>query len=408
MFSMAHRTVLDSLGHFWFLQVGINYCPDQDSKTTMLPGLSALMGILPDAIDGFELHPLEEASTLPILTDNKSEDGFPGLAVLAFKYFLVRDKRNVRGQQTASPSAPSPHRYNDEEDYKPPTSMWGVIRGKGNSNIKEACDALAWDMVDSGLTVRWKQHQLAESSALILLMNVLLVLERGGVEAEIVWHLPDLEKRLMKKGGYPQEYVGVSLPKISAAWRQSKQGKGKSKSEREMSLNLLGQPFQENGCLVCTVEAAKGSWKHLGPLWEAFHKMGLCWHALGHSCLMIVMFNSRPTESDRITMQHLWRVNVMYLYIIAHTLVPNIADVYKQVKVEIAKGSAPPHKFTNLCREFMKLTGRASEGDKVVFLFDAMIPIMSGIQAGSTVVTYWMDNREAVILITKIKCSMAS
>jgi hypothetical protein len=47
MFSMAHRTVLDdSSGHFWFLQVGIKYLPDQDSKTTMLLGLSALMDIL--------------------------------------------------------------------------------------------------------------------------------------------------------------------------------------------------------------------------------------------------------------------------------------------------------------------------------------------------------------------------
>jgi hypothetical protein len=109
----------------------------------MLLGLSALMDILPDAINGFKLHSLEEASTLPILTNNKSEDGFPELAVLAFKYFLVRDRRNVRGQQTASPSAPSPHRYNDEEDYKPPTSLWRVIWVKGNGNIKEACNALA-------------------------------------------------------------------------------------------------------------------------------------------------------------------------------------------------------------------------------------------------------------------------
>jgi hypothetical protein len=106
--------------------------------------------------------------------------------------------------------------------------------------------------------VRWKEHQLAESSAHILLMNVPPVLECGKVKAEIVWHPTDLEKRLMKKGGYPQEYVGVPLPKISLVWRQSKQGKVKSKAERDLFLNLLGQPFQENRCLVCTVEAAKG------------------------------------------------------------------------------------------------------------------------------------------------------
>jgi hypothetical protein len=307
----------------------------------------------------------------------------------------------------ASPSAPSPHRYNDEEDYKPQTSMWGVIQVKGNGNIKEACNALAWDMVNSGLTVRWKENQSAESSAHILLINVPPMLERSGVEAEIVWHLTNLEKRLMKKGGYPQEYVRLPLPKISVVWRQSKQGKGKSKAEQDLSLNLLGQPFQENGCPVCTVEVAEGSWKRLGPLWEAFHKMGLCWRAIRRSCLMIVMFNGRPTESDWVMMQHLQRVNVMHLHMLAHTLVPNIAVVHKQVEVEMADGSAPPHKFTNLCHEFMMLTGRASEGGREVFLFDAVIPIVSGIQAGSAVVMYRMDNKEAAILIMKIKRSVA-
>ncbi len=81
--------------------------------------------------------------------------------------------------------------------------------------------------------------------------------------------------------------------------------------------------------------------------------------------------------------------------------------VHKQVKVEMANGSAPLHKFTNLCCEFMMLTKRVLERDKVVFLFDVVIPIVSGIQAGSAVVTYRSDNKEAAILFMKIKCSMA-
>ncbi len=47
----------------------------------MLLGLAALMDILPNNIDGFKLHPLEEASTLPALTNNKVEEGFLGSAV---------------------------------------------------------------------------------------------------------------------------------------------------------------------------------------------------------------------------------------------------------------------------------------------------------------------------------------
>jgi hypothetical protein len=72
----------------------------------------------------------------------------------------------------ASKSLPSLHRYNNMEDYRPPTAIWGVIWVKGNSNMKEACDAVAWDMINLGLTMRWKEHHSAKSSVHILLMNV--------------------------------------------------------------------------------------------------------------------------------------------------------------------------------------------------------------------------------------------
>ncbi len=39
MFSMAHRVKPGSTGETWFLQLGIDYHPEQDSKTTLLLGL---------------------------------------------------------------------------------------------------------------------------------------------------------------------------------------------------------------------------------------------------------------------------------------------------------------------------------------------------------------------------------
>ncbi len=74
MYLMVHRTFLESPGYFWLLQVGINYLADHDAKTTMLLGL---MDILPNAIDGFELHLLNEKLILPCLTKNRVGDGFP-------------------------------------------------------------------------------------------------------------------------------------------------------------------------------------------------------------------------------------------------------------------------------------------------------------------------------------------
>ncbi len=156
------------------------------------------------------------------MVSNIVKDGFPTTAVLAFQYFHARDKRN-RPKTDAIPitaTIPSPQRFNGEEDYKAPKQMWGVIRVSGNGNIKEACDALAWDIGGSGLQIRWKEYQAAESSAQVILLNVPPVLERGGVEEEIVWHLQQIEKRLLKEGKLAQQYIGVPLPRISVSWRQ--------------------------------------------------------------------------------------------------------------------------------------------------------------------------------------------
>ena len=106
---------------------------------------------------------------------------------------------------------------------------------------------------------------------------------------------------------------------------------------------------------MCTLEVVEGLWKHLGPLWEIFHK-GLVQHTLGHACLMIVMYNGRETGNDCFTMQCLQRVNVMYMDNLAHMILTYIETIHKWVEIEMADGSKPKHKFTNLSREFMWLS----------------------------------------------------
>jgi hypothetical protein len=129
--------------------------------------------------------------------NNRVKDGFPGSAVLAFKYFHVKDKQNRAARQLAAalPQQPSPFRHNNEEDYKQLTAMWGVTHVTVTGNIKEACESLAWDLVDTGLQIRWKDRQSADSSAQVLLMNVPPVLDRARVEGEIIWHLTNIKKR---------------------------------------------------------------------------------------------------------------------------------------------------------------------------------------------------------------------
>jgi hypothetical protein len=96
----------------------------------------------------------------------------------------------------------------------------------------------------------------------------------------------------------------------------------------------------------------------------------------------------------------------MYLDYLAHTVIPNIETVHKQVEIEMANESKPPHKFIDLCQEFMWLTSTAADGTESP-LFNVVMPIISGVQSGSALVTYQTDNKEAVILIRKTKHSVA-
>ncbi len=165
----------------------------------------------------------------------------------------------MRGATTSPASAQiSPARHNDDEEFKPPTMLWGVVRVRGNKNVKEAIDAVAWDMNDTGLSIRWKEHQSAKSNAQVLLMCCPPIFDRQGVAEEIVFHLTQIEKDLIRKGKLPSNLSGVALPEIKVSWHQNKQGKGKNKVEQGLSMNDL-VAFQHNGCMVGTVKAEEGS-----------------------------------------------------------------------------------------------------------------------------------------------------
>ena len=183
-------------------------------------------------------------------------------------------------------------------------------------------------MVNLGLQVCWKDHHSADSSAQVLQMNIPPMLDRGGIANKIIWHLTKIKKSFLKKGTLPVEYVGTPLPEMKVSWRQNKHGKGKNKAERDLSLNMLAT-FWENGCCVCTAEATEGSWLQLGPLWEAFHRMGLSWRALGRSCLMVILYNCKATESNWVTMQQLRCCNAVHCFMTTHTVFPNIVTIHK-------------------------------------------------------------------------------
>jgi hypothetical protein len=92
---------------------------------------------------------------------------------------------------------------------------------------------------------------------------------------------------------------------------------------------------------------------------------------------------------------------------LACAMISNIVTVHKRVKIDMADGSNPPHKFTDLRWKYMWLTASSSD-DTVVPLFDVVIPFLSRQWSGGAVATYHSDNEQAVELIKKIKLSIAS
>ncbi len=48
--------------------------------------------------------------------------------------------------------------HNDEEEYKMPTSMYGTIRVHASENVKDCIEALARDLSNTGINIRWKEH----------------------------------------------------------------------------------------------------------------------------------------------------------------------------------------------------------------------------------------------------------
>ena len=104
-------------------------------------------------------------------------------------------------------------------------------------------------------------------------MNVPPVLDHSGIEGEILWHLLEIEKELLKKGHLPTEYIGAPLPKIKVLWRQNKQGKGKNKADKDLTLNKLAA-FQEMAVWFAPWKLGRAcghGWAHFG---KCFIRLG--------------------------------------------------------------------------------------------------------------------------------------
>jgi hypothetical protein len=85
--------------------------------------------------------------------------------------------------------------------------------------------------------------------------------------------------------------------------------------------------------------------------------------------------------------------------------------LHKGVEVQMEDSlKAPPHKCIDLCREVLEIVAVLSlddpgYGKKVVFGFDAIIPICTGTHSGSAILTFCSNCKYAIDLARKMKKS---
>jgi hypothetical protein len=94
---------------------------------------------------------------------------------MMFRYFLVKNKMNSKGApQAAKESTTSlPNKYDNEAEFRPSNTLWDNCRVKARENVKEAVESLSWYFNNTGIQVRWKAHQSANSSAQIQIFSFL-------------------------------------------------------------------------------------------------------------------------------------------------------------------------------------------------------------------------------------------
>ncbi len=92
-----------------------------------------------------------------------------------------------------------------------------------------------------------------------------------------------------------------------------------------------------------------------------------------------VMYNGKATESNQVTVQCLRHIKVMYSYMITSTVFPNIVTIHKRVEVEMADGSKPPQKFTDLCQKIMILSTEGTQPHIFMLLYQSPQGIRAGV-----------------------------
>jgi hypothetical protein len=106
-----------------------------------------------------------------------------------------------------------------------------------------------------------------------------------------------------------------------------------------------------------------------------------------------------------------YSIDVLATRRIATEVLPYVEMLHKWVEVRMEDSlKAPPHKFTDLCREVLEIIVVLPPDDpwysrKVVFAYDAIVPVCTGTHSGSAILTFCSDCKYAIDLAREMKKS---
>lgn len=410
----VQRLLEGAAGHTWFLTLGITIKKDMTGKEILLSGLASLLHVLTAGIDGFMLHPVEaENKSMRPLQSHLVEEGFPPTSSVALKYFKTRNKRvntnsinNVVASSKPSARTSQEYQHDDDAGYSGPNMFWGTVCASADINLKSAVEDLFMDLEDTGLVARWKRHQSAESSSQIIIPAVPRDHCPHGIKEQLLWHLKDIEVKLITKGKVDHNLIDTPLAQFEIDFKNTKKGRSRNSHEAKLSLNNL-QEFRKNGCYILTIEGSPEDWPRMAPLWNQAHKEGRIRLILGRKSKLVQVFNGQRAQNDRATMQRIRRFHVIYCDRVVFFVILHLENVNKEVEVRMKKaGDKRPYKFTSILREMMNI--KVDHEGESVSAFQSCIPCTSGLDAGTARVTVKAEVTAAIELVEKIKISSAA
>lgn len=393
-------------GRSWLCELNLLHKDGVSATDLLLGGLRASFDIAAAAIPMFRYLPLDEQSPLPELTTTAEGSAFPETCAAAYPYVKCRNLRTQAssGPQVAQPTGPHQRRkFDDDAPYTGPSQAYCIVRVRGEADLKEAFDFLAFDLDEIGISLRLKAHQAVDAQRTFAIVGLHPSIETEGTAVQFHYYCEVARKTLIKHGKLDHNLVDKPIPAVTFRFKNQRNGQKRNKAEEELSLNKL-PGFEEFGCRWMEGETSAAEWPFLSVLVNQMIKSGAVKTVFGRRSKLVILTSGMMT---RHMLQRLRRFHFVYTQKLELIILPGVINPNKLVEVRYTgedgrttkkqpPGTGPRNpKFTSVLKEMMSLTYTNSKGEEVPVL-QYLMPSYRGLRAGSSTAAVMSDDPEAL------------